>query len=125
MINEKELEVLFAAKKLSDAEKQILTFIANNLEQAIHLGAQGIAQHCYTSSATVVRLAKKLGYDGSREMLYEFERTAKEFRKFVAHFFQGANIDAYFGQMGELLDGVARRCYTDRERKWLEEYEQK
>ena len=76
MINEKELEVLFAAKKLSDAEKQILTFIANNLEQAIHLGAKGIAQHCYTSSATVVRLAKKLGYDGSREMLYEFERTA-------------------------------------------------
>lgn len=76
MINEKELEVLFAAKKLSDAEKQILIFIANNLKQAIHLGAQGIAQHCYTSSATVVRLAKKLGYDGSREMLYEFERTA-------------------------------------------------
>ena len=55
----------------------------------------------------------------------EFEKTAKEFRTFVAHFFQGANIDAYFGQMGELLDGVARRCYTDRERKWLEEYEKK
>ena len=49
---------------------------------------------------------------------------ATEFRKFTAHFFKGANIDAYFGQMGELLDGVARRCYTDRERKYLEEYEQ-
>ena len=50
---------------------------------------------------------------------------ASEFRGFTARFFQGANVDAYFGQMGELMDGVARRCYTDRERKYLEEYEQK
>lgn len=53
------------------------------------------------------------------------KEAASEFREFTAKFFQGANIDAYFGQMGELLDGVARRCYTDRERKYLEEYEQK
>lgn len=51
------------------------------------------------------------------------KRAAEEFRTFVAHFFQGANIDAYFGQMGDLLNDVARRCYTDRERKYLEEYE--
>ena len=55
----------------------------------------------------------------------EFERTAKEFRTFIAHFFQGANIDAYFGQMEFLLNLVGEKCYTDRERKYLEEYEQK
>lgn len=50
---------------------------------------------------------------------------ATEFRKFTAHFFQGANIDAYAGQMEMLMDAVAGKVYTDREKKWLEEYERK
>ena len=51
------------------------------------------------------------------------KRAAEEFRAFISVFFQGRNIDMYGRQMGDLLDDVARRCYTDRERKYLEEYE--
>lgn len=76
MIDKEQIEVLYASKRLSDAEKKILEFIANDVPAAVHLGTKGIAGACYTSSATVTRLAKKLGYASSREMLFDLERTA-------------------------------------------------
>lgn len=74
MINSEQLRALFASKKLSATEQQILEFIANNTAEAVELRTTGIAQRCYTSPTTVVRTANKLGFDSSREMLYELER---------------------------------------------------
>lgn len=76
MIDIEQLEVLYASKRLSDAEKNILGFVANDVDAAVRLGTKGIARACYTSSATVTRLAKKLGYASSREMLFELRRSA-------------------------------------------------
>lgn len=73
MIDKDQLSVLFATKKLTDAERDIMEFIANNLEEAVTMGANGIARACYTSSTSVTRLAKKLGFKSSRDMLFEFE----------------------------------------------------
>lgn len=72
MIDKEQLDVLYASKRLSDIEKDILSFIANNLEEAITLGANGIARSCYTSTTTITRLAKKLGFKNSHEMLFDF-----------------------------------------------------
>lgn len=70
MIDREQVAKLFEAADISDTEGDVLVFILNNLEQAPELGIRGIAQKCFTSSTTVIRLAKKLGYSGFREMMY-------------------------------------------------------
>lgn len=60
-----------------------------------------------------------------RRRAEHLKKAAGEFRQFTSAFFQGKNIDAYAGQMEQLMEMVSRRCYTDRERKYLEEYEGK
>lgn len=76
MIDRDQLKVLYASRRLSDAEKNILEFVANDVDGAAKLGTKGIARACYASSATVTRLAKKLGYASSREMLFDLQRRA-------------------------------------------------
>ncbi len=73
MVDQSQLSVLYATNGLTDAERDIMEFIANNMEDAISMGANGIARACYTSSTSVTRLAKKLGYKNSRDMLFAFE----------------------------------------------------
>lgn len=51
------------------------------------------------------------------------KKSSEEFRKYVAHFFKDENLESYFGQMSNILYEIAKKCYTDRERKYLEELE--
>lgn len=53
------------------------------------------------------------------------EKATNEFRSFVAHFFQDRNVDYYHAQMGHIADILSEKIYTDRERMYLEQYEQK
>lgn len=58
--------------KLSQTEKSVMQYLVENIDEAIKIGIRGVAQKGYTSTATVMRLAKKLGFEGFREMVYSF-----------------------------------------------------
>lgn len=74
MIDQRQIAKLFAAVKLSDTEQNVLTYLVNNISTLQDVGVRNIAQACYTSMATVIRLSKKLGYTGFREMLFDLHR---------------------------------------------------
>lgn len=74
MIDQRQIAKLYAAVKLSDTEQNVLTYLVNNIDDLQDAGIRSIAQACYTSMTTVIRLSKKLGYSGFREMLFDLRR---------------------------------------------------
>ncbi len=63
--------------KLSHTEQEILQYILDHSEEAVDLNVRKIAKLNYTSSATVVRLAQKLGYKGYTDMAYRINFAIK------------------------------------------------
>ena len=57
--------------QLTDTEMSVLEFLLTHIDDALKLGVRGVAKANYTSTSTVMRLAKKLGYNGFIEMYYK------------------------------------------------------
>lgn len=68
MLIEQKMEQI----KLSSAQKQVAEFIREKRSQIKDYTIKEIANQTYTSVATVVRLAHKLGYDGFEEFKKDF-----------------------------------------------------
>lgn len=49
---------------LTDTEKRVADYILKNVPDIPSLSVDKIAKHTYTSHSSVIRLAKKMGYDG-------------------------------------------------------------
>ncbi len=62
---------------LTPAEKNIADFFIHNQEK-MDFSGQNIARLLYTSKPTLSRFAKKLGYHGYREFIYQYEETFVE-----------------------------------------------
>ena len=73
-----DLSKYVADVQLTEAEKSVLTFLLTHLDEALKLGVRGIAKANFTSTSTVMRLAKKLGYNGFIEMYYKLLGKAEE-----------------------------------------------
>jgi len=81
-----DLSKLIENKGLTEIEIKVLNYILDNIDQVNKLGVRGIAKNNFTSTSTIMRLAKKLGYSGFLEMQYnlaaltknEFEDTLNE-----------------------------------------------
>lgn len=65
-----DLDILTKGIKLTETEHQLLTYITNHLGSLKGVGVREIAKKNYTSPATVVRLAQKLGFKGYLELYY-------------------------------------------------------
>lgn len=65
-----ELSKLVKNVKLTPLETNILSDMVSHMEEAKTLGIRGLALKHYTSTTTVIRLAKKLGYRGFTDMYY-------------------------------------------------------
>ncbi|KQB87452.1 HTH-type transcriptional regulator GlvR [Corynebacterium lowii] len=59
----------------NDTERDILSYLLAHQDEAAEASVQQIAQRTYTSTSSVMRLAKRLGFSGFAEMKY-FIRTA-------------------------------------------------
>lgn len=58
-------------KKLSALEEDVLTYIVEHHEDILTMGIRQLAQNTLTSTSTIIRLAKKLGYNGFIDMTYK------------------------------------------------------
>lgn len=74
-----ELDISKISNKsnLTKTEENILTYIINNIDNVKEIGVRGIAKHHYTSTTTIMNLAKKLGYSGFLDMYYNLFFTIK------------------------------------------------
>jgi len=68
-----DINKLFGNTKLSQIDETILTYLINNINICTNLGIREIAKINYTSPATIIRLAKKLGYSGFVELVYSLK----------------------------------------------------
>lgn len=58
-------------EKLTENEKRVYSYLLRNVENIENLKIKEIAKNTFTSSATIVRTAKKLGFKGYRELIYK------------------------------------------------------
>ncbi|MBU3110214.1 MurR/RpiR family transcriptional regulator [Clostridium lacusfryxellense] len=61
---------LLQNSELTLLERNVLKYIVLNIDTVIKMGVRGIAKANYTSTSTIMRLSKKLGYTGFVDMHY-------------------------------------------------------
>lgn len=61
---------------LTQSELSIFRYIDSHQESVIKMSIQELAKHNYTSTATILRLCKKLGLDGYSELKYLLKNTS-------------------------------------------------
>ena len=66
-----DLSKLIKGNKLTNAEAAVLKAMFDHGSAARSVGVRGIAAECFTSTSTVMRLARKLGYQGFVDMCYQ------------------------------------------------------
>lgn len=66
-----DISKLMVGKNLTETEKTVLRYMIEHIEDAMKLGVRGIAKENFTSSSTVMRLTKKMGYAGFVDMYYK------------------------------------------------------
>lgn len=66
-----DLNKLTCGVSLTDTEQAVLEYLLLHLDEALKLGVRGIAKANFTSTSTVMRLSRKLGYNGFIEMYYK------------------------------------------------------
>ncbi|TDT62851.1 MurR/RpiR family transcriptional regulator [Fonticella tunisiensis] len=54
--------------KLNDTDDQIIDYIRSNKEEVINISIQKLAQKLFTVPNTIIRLSRKLGYEGFSEL---------------------------------------------------------
>lgn len=54
--------------KLNDTDDQIVEYLLGHMEQVMTMSIQVLAENVYTAPNTIVRLSRKLGYDGFSHM---------------------------------------------------------
>lgn len=66
-----KLEKLIQDKGLTGTEAAVLEYIVANLDHVLRHGVRGVARANFTSTSTIMRLAKKMGYGGFVDMCYK------------------------------------------------------
>lgn len=55
---------------LDELERDILNYLCNNINDIKHIGVRKVAKDNFTSTATIYKLVKKLGFDGYADMVH-------------------------------------------------------
>ena len=66
-----DVKKLAKNSNLNEFEEEILDYICNNINSLKKRGVRGIAKQFYTSTTTIMNIAKKLGYEGFTDMYYD------------------------------------------------------
>lgn len=65
-----DLSKLTAGKNLTEIEESVLHYIIEHMDSMLKMGVRGVAKENFTSTSTIMRLTKKLGYNGFVDMYY-------------------------------------------------------
>lgn len=73
--------------KLNDTDDQIIDYIKDNKEEVLNISIQKLAEKLFTVPNTIVRLAKKLGYDGFSELKAALKIESKDENEFFSNIY--------------------------------------
>ncbi|WEG74016.1 MurR/RpiR family transcriptional regulator [Vagococcus intermedius] len=99
-------------KKLSLLERDVLNYIVKNSESVSKMGIREVAKNMHTSTSTIMRLSKKLGFNGYIDMNYKlipliegksFEKQENYEGIFDGGGFLKLNEQAVFKEIGQIL----------------------
>lgn len=99
-----DLSKIIHGKKLSETEEAILKYIIKHIDSVLEQGVRTVAKENFTSPATVMRLSKKLGYNGFIDLYYHLEPMV---RGNGGHFPSENSLedpDAYEGEICAFID---------------------
>ena len=65
------IEKITQGKNLTDTEQTVLEYILDHLDTVQTEGVRGVARANYTSTSTIMRLARKMNYSGFVDMCYK------------------------------------------------------
>lgn len=66
-----DLRKITEGKSLTETETDVLRYIISHMDSVLKMGVQGVAKENFTSTSTIMRLTKKLGYGGFVDMYYK------------------------------------------------------
>lgn len=66
-----DLRKITDGKNLTKVETDVLWYIIEHMDSVLKIGVRGVAKANYTSTSTIMRLTKKLGYSGFVDMYYK------------------------------------------------------
>lgn len=66
-----DLRKLTEGKNLTETETDVLRYIISHMDNILKIGVRGVARENFTSTSTIMRLTKKLGYSGFVDMYYK------------------------------------------------------
>lgn len=69
---------IFKNQNLSDSEIKILEYMFASPEKIKKEGIRQLAKSNFTSTASIIRLAKKLGYSGYNELIFDVKRMTSD-----------------------------------------------
>ena len=98
-----DLSQLVENKGLTEIELKVLNYMIDNIEDLNKMGVRGIAKNNFTSTSTIMRLAKKLGYSGFLEMQYNLLSLTKN--ELADNLHESDFIESL--KMNNLLQGVS------------------
>lgn len=81
--NRTAIDIYKMAEKysLSETEYHVLEYILKNIDMVLNQGVREVANLNYTSAATVIKLAKKMGFTGYVDMIYRLNFLLKSRKK--------------------------------------------
>lgn len=65
-----DLAKLVQGRHLTETEEKVLYYIVKHIDEVLNMGVRQIAKANYTSTSTIMRLTKKMGYTGFVDMHY-------------------------------------------------------
>ncbi len=76
-----DISKLVQGKNLTQNEVTILQYIIDHIEDVLNMGVRQVARDNFTSTSTIMRLAKKMGYSGFVDMHYRLLPLIKNIEK--------------------------------------------
>ena len=67
-----DTETLIDKYQLNDSEAAVLRFMDKNRDSLKSLGIREVAKASYVSTATIINMAKKIGYSGYSELVFAY-----------------------------------------------------
>lgn len=115
-----DIRKLTGGKNLTETEESVLNYIIEHIDHVMDMGVRGIAKANYTSTSTIMRLTKKMGYTGFVDMHYRLlpmvksaESAVKSDMQFIDSF--GFNTLIKYNSY-EQLRGFAARMHGQKEK---------
>lgn len=112
------LEALEAKDDFTDLEAQVADYILGHADEVVGMNISDLAKTSYTSSATIVRLCKKVGQDGYRDFRVGLAAEVEKRRVRGADidadhpFAKGAGVKAVVASIAQLSKEAIDTCYS-------------